>query len=310
MNVCLYPDLDNKSGLGHINRLILLTKFFDKFKIYFLYKENYDIELKKKITIGRFINYKTYQKKYFKYTIVDNYRLNSNELCKLKKNSNFLILIYDLKQCIEHVDFIIHSSNKPILNLDQKRQINFFKLNLFKKNISFVRKKYINLTLFISADSKISPYKKIIYEIMRIKKYFKKITIIFINNNHKEKISLKVLCSNFKNYQFIDNPVDMMNIYKNSDIFIGGYGQSLIERLNFPIINLCYLSSKNQINNQQHLKNNELVIDFKLKKSDLHKKILFSLDLLTKYRIKNRLNRCFNNFNQISNFDKFAKKLL
>ena len=123
MNICFYPSVNKSSGLGHLKRSILLTKFFPKFNIFFLYKNFKELLISQDIPQKKLINFKNYKNLNFKYTIIDNYKVNLKDLRDLKRRSQFLILLYDQKQRLDFIDILIHSSKNQL-----KLLIIFFKL--------------------------------------------------------------------------------------------------------------------------------------------------------------------------------------
>ena len=183
-------DFDGKSGNGHLQRCIRFSKIFSKnYKNYFLTKKSFNIPDKNSLNIQ-----KLDKKTFFKFIIIDSYKIKNKTLLELKKRCQFIININDEYKRAFNSDFLINYSEEEKKNKQKliKHKINT-KLLGKKYNFVFPNKiiksnfKFNSIKIFIYLGTKVQ--KEIIDNIFnKLLKFKFKFKIILISRYQYKKI--------------------------------------------------------------------------------------------------------------------------
>ena len=205
-------DYSNRSGLGHLNRAIILNKIFENnSKFYFVSEKKIFFDKKGIINyVKKINNFLKSNKLKYNYCIMDNYNITPRQEKKFKKICDKLIYIDDFQKRKSVSDYIINPS--PIA----KKQ-NYYNRLINKKTKLLIGEKFNFLDFpYINVNQKL---KYIIKKKFRIfvylgtKNRFKLIKEIF-KGIDKEKIKeIIIVNQKFKKKEF-DMPIQFFKNLK------------------------------------------------------------------------------------------------
>lgn len=294
--IAIRTNFNSSVGIGHLIRMKKLAESLNKHQIIFLL-DNINNFSKKIIKFKQYSIYKKNEKfesqledakrtnqllkiHRIEKIIVDDYRLNLIWEKKIPKNIN--ILVFDDNNKSKHLcDVIVDSkwdrenTYKRYANLVTKKTIKLLgpKYAILNYKNSFKKKtKKFNLLFYIGGGGNFNYYLKFLTGISNTFKKNKKFRInVVVGPLSKNHHRLKILVKKNRNFQIIKNCLDLSNILKQTDLFIGT-SSSIIYQLNYlKVPSIVFSDQKNQENNFKSL--NDLGVPLIVKKEDLSKNI-------------------------------------
>ena len=139
-------DYSENSGLGHLNRAIILNKIFENNTKFYFVSEKKILEKKRRTInfVKKINNFLKTNKLKYNYCIIDNYKITLKQEKKIKEICDKLIYIDDFQKRKSVSDYIINPS--PVAKKDNyyKRLINKKTKLLIGKKFNFLDFPYIN----------------------------------------------------------------------------------------------------------------------------------------------------------------------
>lgn len=254
-----FVDYDNNSGNGHLQRALKFSQAFDssyknffltKKKIKFINKNNFNIQ-------------KIDKDAFFKYLIIDSYKIKKKFFEKLKTRSQYTININDNYIKTLKSDFLINYSNEEKNKKFNLKYTKKAKIRLLGKKYNFLytntvlkekNNKTLNIFIYLGTLSQKQILKKIIKNLISLKEKFNVSIISTYKMQSTKNIKIQIKRSVNKK-QFIKG------IY-NSDIVICSTGVTVFEAISAKKIVFGIPISKNQLNNFQELKKLNFIESF------------------------------------------------
>lgn len=288
-----FVDYDNSSGNGHLERCLKFSQIFDNsFKNIFLTKKKIKFTKKNCININKLDS-----KTFFKYLIIDSYKINKKLFKKLKKRSQYTININDNYNKALKTDFFINYSDEEKnkkFNIINKKSLKFKllgkKYNFIYPNLKLKEKEKKTFNIFIYLGTLIQ--KKIITKIIKnLTNLKKKFNILIISSSKIKSIkNIKIRTKqSVKKREFL-------NEICNSDIVICSTGVTVFEAVSAKKIVFGVPISKNQLNNFNELKKLKLIDSLKNFPKLMNKK-----DFLQKKNEYLKCNHYLRNYNHLFN---------
>jgi UDP-2,4-diacetamido-2,4,6-trideoxy-beta-L-altropyranose hydrolase len=317
-NIFFRINFNEKIGLGHLLRMIIIKKRINnKKKVFFIVDKINSQISKNKLFEGiifielyknkKYINYEDDIKRILKIIakidilICDDYRCNANWQKKIKPHVGKLVVINDFFPKKTYADLFINFKH-----INQKKIYDKLKKN--NKNTKFLLgRKYIllnqNLYRSIQKEKKIlisfgnsfnfNLIKNfLIYFIKNINKNYK--ILICISSFGKNYEYLTKISKNCKNISLIKNTLSITEHLNNSSIILGSAGTTIYEAAYLNIPGIFFNISNNQLNDQNDLLEIGKLIYFEKlpNKIEDHEKILKLIELFER---KTRINKIFQN---------------
>ena len=320
-NIFFKINFNEKIGLGHLLRMLILAKKINtKKKVFFivdkissqisrneLFKNIVFIELYKN---DSYINYKIDIQKVLKIQkkskidilICDDYRCNEDWQKKIKQHIEKLIIFNDFFPKKTYADLFInfkHLGQKQIYNeLKKNNKDTKFLLGrkyiLLNQNLSRNIKKKKQILISFGNSFNFNLIKKLlIFLIKTIDKNYK--ILICVSSFGKNYEYLFKISKAYKNLILIKDSLSITKYLNNSSLIIGSAGTSIYEAAYLNIPGIFFNIAKNQKNSQDDLLEIGKLIYFEKlpSKIDDYKKIYHIIELFNKK--KNRVNKIFKN---------------
>ncbi len=295
-------DYSNNSGLGHLNRTLVLNKIFENVsKFYFVSEKK--ILSKRRGTINYVKNINNFlklNKLKYNYCIMDNYNITFKQEKKFKKICDKLIYIDDFQKRKSISDYIINPSpiakkenyNKRTVDKKTKlligKKFNFLEFPYVNNHkIKYIKKKRVRIFVYLGTKNRLKLIKAIFKGVDK-----KKIKEIIIVNQKFKKKELNIPTRFLKNLK----KKVFLSTMNRSDILILSSGIVINEASNLKKKIFLTKISSNQKKNYKFFIKKSFVSDVKEFKSFINMPVNYinkNLELMN--------NRPYDSYNKIIN---------